>query len=220
MLLKEFMTINKIIATSTFFEKSNHNTWSWQGNAQTEHQIDHILMIKEDLRKVINVQTEGAVLSDHEALNATIKLAKYIPKKKTNYQNKCTENEETNEQTQKRKKRIDWSLIPQEAQKFNTELEKQLTVDTNYKNFTDAITNAAIQIAEDNGTRKQPTWFVKAEEKLTQLIERRNKAIKEQEKSPTEENKMKIQQARRELKKGKEDAKTLWLKEKSKKLKV
>jgi Reverse transcriptase (RNA-dependent DNA polymerase)/Endonuclease-reverse transcriptase len=214
MILIEFMLMNKLVATTTFFEKPNHNTWSWNGNGTNEHQIDHILMKKKDLRRVSDVQTEGGVLSDHKALNATVRIAHYIPKKKHNKNGKCNKNEETKEQQTNQRKRINWSLITQEPKKFNDELEQQLNNDTSYKNFTDAITQAAIKIAADNGNRKRPTWFIKAEDKLNKLIEKRNTAIKHHEKNPSEETKSKIQQARRELKNGKEHAKTTWLQEK------
>jgi hypothetical protein len=176
-------------------------------------------MKKNDLRRVSNVQTEGGVLSDHKALNATIRLAHYIPKKKHNKNGTFNKNKETEEQKPKQQKRINWSIITQEPKKFNDELEQQLTNDTSYKNFTDAITQAAIKVAADNGIKKRPTGFIKAEDTLNKLIEGRNTAIKHHEKTPSKEIKSKIQQARREIKNGKEKAKTTWLLEKIEEIK-
>jgi Endonuclease-reverse transcriptase len=110
--LIEFMTINNLISTATFFQKENHNTWSWQGNGLKELQIDHILIKRNDLRRFLDVQTCSGVLSDHKALTATLRIAKHIPKK-TDKKKEKRNNEETERKPIKRKK-IDWSLIPHE----------------------------------------------------------------------------------------------------------
>jgi hypothetical protein len=41
--LQEFMSINNLVSTATFFKKNNHNAWSWQGNGENEKQMDHII---------------------------------------------------------------------------------------------------------------------------------------------------------------------------------
>jgi hypothetical protein len=81
MQLREFMEINKLTSTATHFQKANHNTWSWQGNGTNEKQIDHIMTKRTELKRFINVETTGGVISDHKAIIATIRIAKHIPKK-------------------------------------------------------------------------------------------------------------------------------------------
>jgi hypothetical protein len=90
-------------------------------------------------------------------------------------------------------------------------LNEQLTVSKNYTDFTNAIKSTAMEIAQDKNAKKRPAWFEKSETTILRLIENRNKAIENFGKTPSQENKEKMQQARKELKKGKDNAKSSWL---------
>ena len=77
--------MNKLISCATFFEKSNHNTWSWAGNLENPKQLDHIVTRQSERKKIIDCYTTelSGVDSDHHALTTTVRIAKFIPKKGT-----------------------------------------------------------------------------------------------------------------------------------------
>jgi hypothetical protein len=82
MQLREFMALNNLTSSATHFQTANHNTWSWQGNGTNKKQINHIITKRTELKRFINVEKTGGVLSDHKAIIATIQIAKRVPKKR------------------------------------------------------------------------------------------------------------------------------------------
>jgi hypothetical protein len=48
--LRDFMNLHKLCSFANFFEKKCHDTWSFNGDGATAHQIDHILVERKELK--------------------------------------------------------------------------------------------------------------------------------------------------------------------------
>ena len=76
-------------------------------------------------------------------------------------------------------------------------------------NFEQYIVDTATELAEKE-IRKRPDWFTESQDILLELINERNIAFKNKLKRPSEENTMKLREARHQLLREKRKAKRNW----------
>lgn len=83
-ILHAFMNMNELSSCATYFDKANHDTWSFQANGEHPKQIDHIMVRHADRNGITdcNTKDEAGVMSNHLAIKATVWIAHFIPKKK------------------------------------------------------------------------------------------------------------------------------------------
>jgi hypothetical protein len=89
-----------------------HNTWSFNGDGATAHQIDHILVTRKELKRFSNCDTITGAKSNHTAVTATMQIASFIPQKQNHHQAGTQGNETPNEEKKKKKATpIDWEAL-------------------------------------------------------------------------------------------------------------
>jgi hypothetical protein len=123
--LRDFMYPHKLCSIFTFFEKQCHNTWSFNGDGSRSFQIDHILGKREELKRFTDCDTIAIVESNHTAVAAIIKIAKFIPKKRKQSQQQAEppEGNETKKE-QNKKVPVNWEAIKQDRESVNEFNEK------------------------------------------------------------------------------------------------
>ena len=171
--------MNKLISSATFFEKSNHNTWSWAGNLENPKQLDHIVTRQFERKKIINCYTTelSGVDSDHHALTTTVRIAKFIPKKGT------TKNQPPDEHIlDKKTKRTqyNWSGIRRDA--FNEAVAKRIKADPtatqDVSSLSEILQSACLETSEEEPRRRKP-WFETSTELLLQKIAERDHTLQQ-----------------------------------------
>ena len=235
-ILRHFLQQQGLCSVATFFQKSNHDTWSFAGHGDHPLQIDHLLAPKNKLKHFRNCDTIPGMESDHLMVTSVMHIAKFIPKKK----NRKRDNAETinNDETEKRrqKTKIDWDLLrkrksatfnaelkhilDQQQQQARTEEENDDNNDNNtwtpdkgcpYENLVEAIETAAAKVAPSDGKTKRPPWFRMNETVLMDAIKERDKATINLKTHRSEENKVIAATKRQILLKAKVDARINWL---------
>jgi hypothetical protein len=63
--LKDLMNLHELCSVATFSEKKCHDTWSFNGDGATAHQIDHILVKRKELKRCSNCDNIAGAESDH-----------------------------------------------------------------------------------------------------------------------------------------------------------
>eukprot|EP00980_Cylindrotheca_fusiformis_P021013 scaffold8028_cov81-Cylindrotheca_fusiformis.AAC.1 len=219
--VKNFLDMNALTSVATFFEKANHDTWSFAGTGEDPKQIDHILVRQADRKRMRNCTTDdrAGVLSDHYAVRANMRLAKFIPRKTQKAGNSRT-GEMAEETAPAKKAQIDWTSARdnEKRRRWNDEITRQIEQSTareiEYGELT-AIMEDAARKTLDAKSRKRPPWFINAQENLLQLINARNKSLREHHRDrDNAEKKVVAKKARTALRKGKDQAKENWLSKK------
>jgi hypothetical protein len=129
--LRDFMNLHELCSVATFFEKKNHNTWSFNGDGLTAHQIDHILVKRKELKRFSNCDTIAGAESGHTADAAIMQIASFIPRKQ-NHRQAGSQGNETPDNKEKKKKKatpIDWEEIRLDSStvnNFNDAIDKRI----------------------------------------------------------------------------------------------
>jgi hypothetical protein len=175
--LRDFMLHHGLCSIVTFFEKQCHITWSFNGDGARSYQIDHILAKREELKRFTDCDTIGAgVESNHTAVAAIMRLAKFIPKKWRCGPSQAKQQGDQTETERSKQVPVDWEAIrlnKESVDKFNDELNGLINeelrhidakwepeMDCPHKRLSKAIKKTATPtVAPSNGKKKIPPWF-------------------------------------------------------------
>ena len=156
-----FLEINSLVACSTYFRKKNYATWR-HPRSKLPHQIDHILTLKTDFCRVVDVVISKPLLdSDHLSVRMKIRIAACFHKKSV---------------TKRPLSKLDSNklLVDQELRKrFNESLSIKIPdidhadYDLLYKSLCDVASSTLPKI-----THPPPDWFSANEPELLKLIEK------------------------------------------------
>jgi len=185
--LTTFLEINNLVACSTYFRKKSYTTWM-HPRSKLPHQIDHILTLKTDFRRIIDVSVTKPLLdSDHIALRCKLRLAVCFNKKSPN---KRSLSKYDSDQLI-RNLRL--------SNDFNNRVSDKLQEATSvtYKDLSESMHNTAISIL-DTKVRICPDWFSANRNDLSLLIEKRNTAVFQKMSRPTRSSIKSARIARRE----------------------
>jgi hypothetical protein len=229
--LRDFMTRHGLCSIATFFKKRCHNTWSFNGDGMRSYQIDHILARRKELKRFSDCDTIAGTESDHTAVAAIMRIAKFIPRKhKQNHQAEQQGDQQATEKNKNKKTPIDWAAIKldkESVDEFNEELDGRIDeelsnideswapgMDCPYEQLSNAMEEAARTVAPSNGERKRPPWFENSEKEIMSSIRDRDQAHIAHNERPTEESRKTLRISRRALTSVKATAKVKWLESK------
>ena len=72
--LKNFLAVNNLCSTTTYFKKKNYGTWA-HPRSKNLHQLDHIFVNRSSLKSVTNAGiTTPMLYSDHRAVRCNLRL--------------------------------------------------------------------------------------------------------------------------------------------------
>ena len=193
--MRTFLSVNDLVACSTFFQKRNYGTWQ-HPRSKKLHQIDHIVTAKSNFKCFTDTGiTEPILDSDHRALRCKLRLACRL-RRSSDLRSKmvCLNYEKLKDEhtaTEFRRR------VCQEAGESFTEL-------------TAAVQKAASILPKKD--RARPGWFKDKEDAIIPLIDARNCAMSSVYKRRTRSNIQKLQNARKNLKRMLMQAKNDWIK--------
>ena len=138
--IRNFLSINNLISTATFFKKLNYNTHCAMNDLETPtRQIDHIIIQKKEKKRMIDCNTENSmgIKSDHVPITLTIRAESSIPKKKKKGRKKkkdkiaTTDDDDDKKSDENKKKKKDYSRIVSNKKEWNELISKNLLNDSN-----------------------------------------------------------------------------------------
>eukprot|EP00111_Clytia_hemisphaerica_P024268 TCONS_00071555-protein len=193
--------MNSLVACSTYFRKKNYATWR-HPRSKLPHQIDHILTLKTDFCRIIDVFVSKPLLdSDHLSVRMKLRIAYRFFKKSA---------------TNRPLSKFDSIKLLTDGElrgRFNNTLSSKIeTLDRiEYESLEKSIQDAASSCLPKI-TRSPPDWFVANEAELMSLIEKRNIAVYNKTKRITRHTISAAIRARKELKQAINTAKSKWIK--------
>jgi hypothetical protein len=222
------MNNHGLCSIATFFKKRCHNTWLFNGDGARPYQIDHILAKRKDIKIFSDCDPIAGVESDHTTAAVTMRIGKFIPRKRRQNQHQAKpqgSQQPTETKTKKKKKTpVGWEAIKTAVDKFNEELDGHINeelqnidekwepgMDCPYKRLSNAMEEAARAVAPSNGARKIQPWFQMSERVIMYSIKSRDQAHLEHKERPTEEIHQTLCQSRCTLTTAKAAAKVKWL---------
>mmetsp|Transcript_27933 Transcript_27933/g.36102 ORF Transcript_27933/g.36102 Transcript_27933/m.36102 type:complete len:740 (+) Transcript_27933:123-2342(+) len=195
--LREILSYNHLCSATTFFKKKYLST-TWRGL-----QIDHFFVQKKDMKRIKNAGIGwNGVDSDHKALTLIVRIAKTLHK--------------NNGSRLVARKKLDLALF-----RNTVEMQKQFneSLKIKYQNLTSQQTNTdegdkevlkidllktcMKQAGEEVIpilAKKRKEWFKEKAGILEPLIKKRNDAMKEHTKSPSNVTKKRLQSCRKKVK--------------------
>ena len=198
--LTTFLEINRLVACSTYFRKKNYATWR-HPRSKLPHQIDHLLVLKTDFRRVVDVFASKPLLdSDHLSVRLKLRIAaRFIKKSPTK---RPLSNLDSN------KLLLDRELRGTFVDSLSSKLQALDRVE--YESFEKSLHDTASSVLPKI-TRQPPDWFSANESELLNLIEKRNFAVYNKTKRITRRTTAAAIRARKELKNAINVAKSTWI---------
>mmetsp|Transcript_17839 Transcript_17839/g.25395 ORF Transcript_17839/g.25395 Transcript_17839/m.25395 type:complete len:496 (+) Transcript_17839:690-2177(+) len=193
-------------AASTYFQNDNgYDTWI-NPATQEKYQLDHFLIPRKQFKLVKNVRKiYYGTTSNHLAIKITLNI------KKGKHKNFATT---TN--SAKKRFRIDNTTLRGKGKNlFQNKVSDFLTSKTSpspntFEEFESFVVDAAKECAEVEIVARKD-WFAENELELLLKIELRNRAQKTYDQDTTTENKTKLQDTRKSLRKAVRIAKRKWM---------
>ena len=209
--LHAMMAINEMCAVTTFFKKREYATW-YHPASKKGHQIDHIIVRQEDMKRVRDAGFIGwrGVDSDHRAVYIRLALARYLKRKVEGPKPMRIDREklfdpETAEQYR--------ASVREHVDKLRA--ERELSTENSTKLSDLALLEKAMQEASKehlkSTKRKKPGWYMARADKLEPLVRNRNTAQAEYNANPSDENKRRLKLARALVKKEVKRAIKAWI---------
>ena len=199
--LKNFLAVNNLCSTSTYFKKKNYGTWA-HPRSKNLHQLDHIFVNRSSLKSVTNAGiTTPMLYSDHRAVRCNLRLQIKL-KKRSDPRSKIAQ--------------LDFAKLksdPAIAANFRGLVKDKVTVPNN-SCLSLGIKEAATEVLPRK-EKPQPGWFQLYADTLNPLIDARNKAMAEVYSAPrrTRSSTLKLRATRKKLSKAIQRAKSEWLKQ-------
>ena len=199
--LTTFLEINNLVACSTYFRKNTYATWT-HPRSKLPHQIDHILTLKTDFRRITDVSVIQPLLdSDHIALRCKLRLVVSFYKKTPNKRplSKLDSNQLLSNQNL--------------SDEFNNRISEKLveTDSASYELLAKSMHSSA-EATLGEKVRVCPDWFSANRNELLILIDNRNSAVFQKISRPTRGSINRAKNARKELKTAIKRAKSDWIK--------
>ena len=196
-----YLEANFLVALTTYYKKKNYVTWT-HPRSKLPHQIDHMTTEKSCFRYFVDAGAIAPLIdSDHRAVFTKLRMKMNIVKRITHRQKIM---------------RLDHSKLndprikKQFCQKVNEYHSNDDTCDS-YTKLENAMEKAARDILPKSN-RIQPGWFSSNEKMLNALIEERNAALSMKLRKTTRSSTVRLQNARKKLKREIFRSKNNWIK--------
>jgi len=204
--LRTLLGAHELSAATTFFRRTArgrhatpYDTWH-HNRTGNPYQLDHFFVKQKDMKRVRDAgPVNWGVDSDHRAILLRMEIAS------------CT-----HPRTTRPAGRVDRALlrVVETAVKWRGAVSRHVAA-LGGSGSKLAVLEAAMVLAAkeellDDG-RRRPGWFIAAQGKLMPLITKRNEATRAQSSTRTTEGKMKLQRARKEVKRAVDDARAAWV---------
>ena len=199
--LSSFLEINNLVACSTYFRKNTYTTWT-HPRSKLPHQIDHILTLKTDFRRIIDVSVVQPLLdSDHIGLRCKLRLAVTFYKKTPNKHSLSILDSNQLLSSQRL------------SDEFNNLVSEKLdeTDSVSYDFLAESMRSSA-EATLGVKVRVCPDWFSANRNELSVLINNRNSAVFQKITRPTRGSINRAKNTRKELKNAIKRAKSDWIK--------
>jgi hypothetical protein len=184
-----FLSLNQLCLASTYFQKSNYDTWQ-NPCSKRWHQIDHVIVAQKDLKRVKDAGRVGMLGkdSDHRAVQLQLRVRRLKRKP-------CADAKAV---------RIDRALLRVEEtrdewlQGVKERVAKDRGDASSLQHLQQSMRDAAEEFLADSG-RKQPGWFKAQESVLKPAILARNAAQVNDSRFHTSQTKQKLKRCRKEV---------------------
>ena len=200
---RSFLEVNSLASVTTFFRKKLYSTWS-HPRSKKPHQIDHFITEKSSISRFIDAGRYNPLLySDHLAISCKLRICSRLKKRTLTDRQKFL--------------RLDASKLKDEETRLlfcRSVKEKFESLEGEpYEKLNNSIDYVAKEILP-NKPKAQPQWFQMEEEKLSNLIDERNNAMKAAIGHRTRSKTMRLRKARKNLKVAIREVKNKWIQQK------